>query len=74
MTVDFCYESDGDYRDGQKVTLKDDKKRKDWQVVELGRKTNVTSVRICVKSIYQGTKYKTDVCVSEVMFIQKPGN
>lgn len=74
MTVDFCYESDGDYRDGQKVTLKDDKKRKDWQVVELGRKTNVTSVRICVKSIYQGTKYKTDVCVSEVMFIQRPGN
>ncbi len=74
MTVDFCHENEGDYRDGQKVTLKDDKKRKDWQVVELGRKTNVTSVRICVKSIYQGTKYKTDVCVSEVMFIQKPGN
>ena len=74
MTVDFCYGNEGDYRDGQKVTLKDDKKRKDWQVVELGRKTSVTSVRICVKSIYQGTKYKTDVCISEVMFIQRPGN
>ena len=74
MIVDFCYGNDGEYRDAQKVTLKDDKKRKNWQVVQLGGKTGVTCVRICVKSIYQGSKYKTDICVSEVMFVQKSEN
>ena len=74
MTVDFCYENSGEYRDEIKVTLKDDKKRKDWQIVKLDGKRNVTSVRICVKSIYEGSKFKTDVCVSEVMFVQKTGN
>ena len=74
MTVDFCYENSGEYRDEIKVTLKDDKKRKDWQTVKLDGKRNVTSVRICVKSIYEGSKFKTDVCVSEVMFVQKTGN
>ena len=69
MTVEYF--SDGGSYNAQSFTLKDDRDRKDWTVLDLGRKTDVTAVRIRVDSIYQGSKYKNDVCVSEVMFVLK---
>ena len=71
MTVDYLYEGRSDYSDAEKITLKDDKKRKDWIKLNLGPKEKVTSVRFLIQKIYQGSKFKKDVCISEVMFVQK---
>ncbi len=70
MTVEYLYEGQSEYTDIKKITLKDDKKRKDWTKIELGRKENVTGVRFCIQKIYNGSKYKKDVCISEVMFVK----
>ena len=71
MTADYLYEGRSDYSDAEKITLKDDKKRKDWIKLNLGPKEKVTSVRFLIQKIYQGSKFKKDVCISEVMFVQK---
>ena len=70
MSVEY-FTAQGGYQKGQSYTLKDDKARKDWTVLSLGRRTGVTGVRVRVDSIYTGSKYKNDVCVSEVMFVVK---
>ena len=71
MTIDYLYEGQSDYSDGKKITLKDDKKRKDWKKLDLGHKENVTAVRFLIQKVYTGSKFKKDVCISEVMFVQK---
>ena len=72
MSVEY-FTAQGGYQKGQSYTLKDDKARKDWTVLSLGHLSGVTGVRIRIDSIYAGSKYKNDVCVSEVMFVQKSG-
>lgn len=71
MTVEFSYPDGDGYRDAVSVSLKDDKKRKDWTVISLDHKTQVHAVRFRIDSIYQGTKFKNDVCISEVMFVKR---
>ena len=71
MTVEFSYPDGDGYRDAVSVSLKDDKKRKDWTVISLDHKTLVHAVRFRIDSIYQGTKFKNDVCISEVMFVKR---
>lgn len=71
--VSFRYEGESGYRDEIQLTLKDDKERRDWQIVPLGRHEQVAAVRIRVISIYSGTKYKTDVAISEVKFVEREG-
>ena len=71
MTIEYRYEGSDDYKDPKSISLKDDKKRKDWTVVELKRHEHVTGVRILIQAIYKGTKFKTDVCISEIMFVEK---
>lgn len=68
IEVSFLYKGQSDYSDNIQITLKDDKKRKDWQVVKLGEHENVQAVRIRVMSIYKGTKFPKDVAISEVEF------
>lgn len=68
--ISFLYDGEADFQDEIVLTLKDDKARKDWQKVTLGRHENVSAVRIRVISIYQGTKFKTDVAISEVMLVE----
>ena len=51
MTVEFLTDRSG-YRDGQSFTLKDDKARKDWTVLSLGRRTGVTGVRVRVQKCF----------------------
>ena len=68
MTVDFLYSGAYDYTDAQQVTLPDDKVRSDWTRIDLGSHQNVVSVRFLIRDIYAGSKYKNDVCISEVRF------
>ena len=71
LEVTFLYEGAGNYTDKITVKLKDDKKREDWQRISLGAHERVVGVRFRVMSAYRGTKYSTDVCISEVLFVQK---
>ena len=71
MAIDFRYSGSDRYRDEQQVTLKDDRKRQDWTVIGLGGKKDVTGVRIRILQVYTGSKFKRDVAVSEIMFVQK---
>ena len=74
ITVDFQYAGEYGYRDPVTITLKDDKERKDWQVLQLGGRSGVTAVRIRILDTYKGSKYKSDVAVSEIMFVSCSGN
>ncbi len=69
MKIDFRYAGENGYRDPKIVVLPDDRERQDWTVVDLGPRRNVESVRILVQSIYVGTAFPTDVCVSEIQFV-----
>lgn len=71
--VSFRYDGESSYRDEMELTLRDDKERKDWQIVPLGRHEKVAAVCIRVISMYTGTKYKTDVAVSEVKLVEREG-
>ena len=71
MTVEFrCAGQDG-YRDPLTAALDDDTERKDWTVIPLGHRTGVTGIRIRIDDIYQGSKFKYDVCISEIMFVKR---
>ena len=70
MEVDYRYEYGG-YQDGHIFVLKDDKARKDWKVLTLKAKKDVVEVRIRVLDVYRGAKFRNDVAVSEIMFVQK---
>ncbi len=69
MTIFVRYAGSNDYQLLRNVTLKDDSARKDWKVIDMPGLQNVTAVRIRIDSIYAGSKYKTDVCISEIMFV-----
>lgn len=69
LGISFLYADSADYADKQTIKLKDDKKRKDWQKIGLGIHKNVIGIRFRVMSVYRGSKFKNDVCVSEVMFM-----
>ena len=71
--ISFLYDGEQDYRDEVQRTLRDDKERKDWQKVILGRHEHVSAIRLRIISIYTGTKFKTDVAISEVMFVEREG-
>lgn len=68
MTVDFQYNYSSAYSDALTVTLPDDKTRMSWTQINLGNHEQVTAVRFLIRDIYTGSKYKTDVCISEVRF------
>ena len=70
MGIAFRYEGSDEYTDKKTIRLKDDKKRKDWQKISLGRHTGVTGIRIRILSIYKGTYFKKDVAISEILFVQ----
>ena len=70
MTIDVLYAGESGYTTLKTASLKDDKSRKDWKVIDLPEAQNVTGVRIRIDKIYKGSKYPTDVCISEIMFVQ----
>ena len=69
LGIAFRYEGSDDWTDKMTVKLKDDKERQDWQKVDLGSHRKVVGIRFRIMSIYKGTKFPTDVCISEVAFI-----
>ena len=69
VRVSFLYSGETDYRDEKELTLKDEF-FKGWQQFSLGRHEHVTAVKVAVVSIYKGSKYKNDVCLSEAMLVQ----
>lgn len=69
MHVAFRYSGSSQYTDRLSFTLNDDTARKDWQKLSLGRHENVTGIRLRINSIYSGTKYASDVCISELMAV-----
>ena len=71
MTIEVRYAGESGYKTLKTVSLKDDKARKDWKVIDMLGVRNVTAVRIRVDAIYKGTKFPTDVCISEIMFVQR---
>ncbi|MBR6186503.1 MAG: hypothetical protein IKQ41_09615 [Clostridia bacterium] len=73
MTIFVRYYGDDDYQELKTVTLKDDSARRDWKTIHLNGVENVTGVRIRIDQIYTGSKFKTDVCISEIMFVQAAG-
>lgn len=70
IQVDFQYEGSEKYKKGFSISLKDDKKREDWKVIHTRNSKEITGMRIRVLAIYRGEKFKQDVAVSELMFVQ----
>ena len=70
ITIYIRYGGSDAFQKMKTVSLKDDKARKDWKVISMKGVKNVTGVRVRVDEIYKGTKNKTAVCVSEIMFVQ----
>ena len=71
MTIFVRFAGSGDYQLLKDVSLKDDSARKDWKVIDMLGVQNVTGVRIRIDEIFKGSKFPTDVCISEIMFVQR---
>ncbi len=69
VTVSFRYEGEPDFRDAVEITLRDES-RNGWQRFSAGRREHVAQVRIAVVSVYKGSSFPNDVCLSEVMAVQ----
>ena len=70
MTIDFRYEGSADYRDPLKVAIADVQEE---QIISLEGKAGVTGVRLCIQEVYKGSKCKSDVAVSELLFVRRFG-
>ena len=70
MTIFVRYAGSDEEQMLKDVTLKDDGGRKDWKVINMLGVQNVIGVRIRIDEIYRGSKFPTDVCISEIMFVQ----
>ena len=70
IRVEFMYSGESKYRDAMEITLKDECFT-DWQRCSVGNHESVIAVRVSVLTIYKGSKYPNDVCLSEVMLVQE---
>ena len=68
--IDFLYNGETKYVDAQAMTLKDES-RNGWQRFSFGHRENVVSVRIFPWTVYKGSSFPKDVCLSEVMLVQE---
>lgn len=69
--VEFLFAGEAVYRDAQAMTLKDES-RTGWQRFSFGNsRENVSAVRIYPWTIYKGSSFPKDVCLSEVMMVRK---
>ena len=69
VKVEFCYTGENVFRDPAELTLKDES-RNGWQRFSVGHRERVTRIRIAVVSVYKGSAFPNDVCLSEVMAVQ----
>ncbi len=69
IRVEFLYDGEQKARDTVELTLKDES-RNGWQTFSLGRHTNVRMVSVAVVSVYKGSAFPNDVCLSELMAVR----
>ncbi len=69
VKAEFCYIGENSFRDPVELTLKDES-RNGWQRFSVGHREKVARVRIAVVSVYKGSAFPNDVCLSEVMAVQ----
>ena len=69
VRVEFQYAGMSGFRDAAELTLRDESFGA-WQRFPLGRHERVTAVRIAILSIYKGSHFENDVCLSEAMLVQ----
>ena len=67
--VDFMFNGEASYRDGKTLGLKDES-RNGWQRFDVGHLEGVISVRIIPWTVYKGSSFPKDVCLSEMMAVQ----
>ena len=69
IRISFLYQGESVFRDEFEHTLKDEN-RQGWQKVSTGHRENVVSVRISAWTMYKGSRFPNDVCLSEVILVQ----
>ena len=69
VKVEFMYAGETKYRDPVELTLLDES-RTGWQQFSVGNHENVVQVRVAVVSVYKGSSFPNDVCLSEVMMVR----
>ena len=69
VKVEFLYAGEKKFRDPVEFTLADES-RNGWQQFSVGHHENVSQVRIGVVSVYKGSSFPNDVCLSEVMMVR----
>jgi hypothetical protein len=69
VRIEFLYDNEQKARDPVELTLKDES-RNGWQRFSLGKHENVRMVSVAVVSVYKGSSFPNDVCLSEVMPVQ----
>ncbi len=67
MTLEALYAGAEGYRTLGTVLLPDEKV---LHQIDLGHAQGVTALRLRIDGIYTGSRFPTDVCVSEVLFVQ----
>ena len=69
VKIEFLYDGGSGYQDPVTATLKDES-RTGWQRVSTGHHERVRQVRVAVISVYKGSSFPNDGCLSEVMPVQ----
>ena len=69
VKVEFLYAGESKFRDPASLTLADES-RNGWQQFSVGHHENVVQVRVAVVSVYKGSSFPNDVCLSEVMMVR----
>ena len=69
VKVEFLYAGESKFRDPVELTLRDES-RTGWQQFSVGHHENVVQVRVAVVSVYKGSSFPNDVCLSEVMMVR----
>ena len=69
VSISFSDDGGATYQSPVNASLKDES-RNGWQQIAVGHQENVTNVRVAVISVYKGSAFPNDVCLSEVMAVQ----
>lgn len=70
ILVEISYNGEAGSSDTIALTLRDECFQ-DWQRFDIGRHEAVNFINISIQSVYKGSRFPNDVCLSEVMLVQK---
>ena len=69
MQLSYLLEGKSTYGSTETLYLRDDSRLRGWQQFAVYPGGRVKAVRLRVMSVYRGTKYANDVCISELLFV-----